>query len=55
MHLYLPLIFFRVHDSYVINLKQVSEYLKTDGYIILDNAKKIPVSRSKKSAFLDKI
>ncbi|WP_418638685.1 LytR/AlgR family response regulator transcription factor [Winogradskyella sp.] len=47
--------FFRVHNSYVINLKQVSEYLKTDGYIILDNAKKIPVSRSKKSAFLDKI
>ena len=47
--------FFRVHNSYVINLKRVSEYLKTDGYIILDNSKKIPVSRNKKSAFLNKI
>lgn len=47
--------FFRVHNSYVINIKRVSEYLKSDGYIILDNHKKIPVSRNKKSAFLDKI
>lgn len=47
--------FFRVHNSYVINLNRVSEYLKTDGYVILDNQKKIPVSRNKKSAFLDKI
>lgn len=47
--------FFRVHNSYVINLKRVSEYLKTEGYVILDNQKEIPVSRNKKSAFLDKI
>lgn len=47
--------FFRVHNSYVINLKRVSEYLKTDGYVVLDNQKEIPVSRNKKSAFLDKI
>lgn len=47
--------FFRVHNSYVINLKRVSEYLKTDGVVVLDNLKKIPVSRNKKAAFLDKI
>lgn len=47
--------FFRVHNSYVINLEKVSEYLKADGYVILDNHKKIPVSRNKKSAFLDKM
>ncbi|MDR6300555.1 LytR/AlgR family response regulator transcription factor [Mesonia maritima] len=47
--------FFRIHNSYVINLKRVSAYLKTEGYVILDNEKKIPVSRNKKSAFLDKI
>lgn len=47
--------FFRVHNSYVINLKRVSEYLKADGYVVLDNQKEIPVSRNKKSAFLDKI
>lgn len=48
-------VFFRVHNSYVINLKKINEYLKTDGYVILENHKKIPVSRSKKLAFLDKI
>lgn len=47
--------FFRVHNSYVVNLKKVREYLKTDGYVVLDNLKKIPVSRNKKSSFLDKI
>ena len=47
--------FFWVHNSYVINLKRVSEYLKTEAYVVLDNQKEIPVSRNKKSAFLDKI
>ena len=46
--------FFRVHNSYVINLNKVSEYFKTDGYVVLDNQTKIPVSRNKKSAFLGK-
>lgn len=47
--------FFRVHNSYLVNLQKVSEYLKTEGYIILNNQKEIPVSRNKKSEFLDKI
>lgn len=47
--------FFRVHNSYIINIDKVSEYLKTDGYVILDNHAKIPVSRNRKSIFLDKI
>lgn len=47
--------FFRVHNSYVVNLKKVREYFKTDGYVVLDNLKKIPVSRSKRTSFLDKI
>jgi two-component system LytT family response regulator len=47
--------FYRVHNSYIVNLKKVREYLKTDGYVILENRKEIPVSRNKKSAFLDKI
>lgn len=47
--------FFRVHNSYVVNLKKVQEYLKTEGYIVLSNNKKIPVSRSRKSSFLDKV
>lgn len=46
--------FFRIHNSYVINLNKVQEYLKHDAYVILTNQAKIPVSRQKKSMFLDK-
>ena len=46
--------FFRIHNSYIINLKKVTEFLKSDGYVILENGHKIPVSRQKKTAFLDK-
>ena len=45
--------FFRIHNSYIINLEKVKEYLKTDGYVILEQNHKIPVSRKKKSEFLD--
>ncbi len=47
-------LFFRIHNSYVINLKKVKEFLKTEGYVVLENNHKIPVSRSKKTEFLDK-
>lgn len=47
-------IFFRVHNSYIINLTKVKEFFKTDGYVILDDNHKIPVSRQKKSEFLEK-
>lgn len=47
-------VFFRIHNSYIINLKKVKEFLKTDGYVVLENDEKIPVSRQKKAEFLDK-
>jgi two-component system LytT family response regulator len=47
--------FYRVHHSFVVNLDKVKEYLKTDSYLILNNHKKIPVSRNKRNSFLDKI
>jgi len=47
--------FYRVHNSYLINLEKVKEYFKTDGYVVLHNHKKIPVSRNRKNNFLDKI
>lgn len=47
--------FFRVHNSYIVNLKKVKAYYKTDAYLQLSNDKKIPVSRNKKSDFLDKV
>ncbi len=45
--------FFRVHNSYIVNIGKIKEFLKTDGYVILDSKNKIPVSRQKKSDFLD--
>jgi two-component system LytT family response regulator len=47
--------FFRIHNSYIINLSKIKEFLKTDGYVILTSNHKIPVSRQKKSDFLDLI
>tara|TARA_R110002051_G_scaffold301461_2_gene369338 strand:- start:8372 stop:9112 length:741 start_codon:yes stop_codon:yes gene_type:complete len=48
-----PETFFRIHNSYIINLNKIKEFIKTDGYIILESNHKIPVSRQKKSDFLD--
>ncbi|WP_343487062.1 LytTR family DNA-binding domain-containing protein [Allomuricauda sp. d1] len=45
--------FFRIHNSYIVNLNKVKQFLKTDGYVILETNHKIPVSRQKKSDFLD--
>ncbi|WP_445386218.1 LytR/AlgR family response regulator transcription factor [Robiginitalea sp. IMCC44478] len=47
--------FFRIHNSYIVNLNKIKEFLKTDGYVILESNHKIPVSRTKKSDFLDLI
>ncbi len=46
-------IFYRVHNSFIINLNKVREYQKTEGYVVLTNGKIIPVSRSKKNFFLE--
>lgn len=45
--------FFRIHNSYIINLNKIKEFIKTDGYVVLQSNHKIPVSRQKKSDFLD--
>lgn len=46
--------FFRIHNSYIINLNKIKEFFKSDGYVILEKNHKIPVSRQKKADFLDK-
>jgi two-component system LytT family response regulator len=48
-----PESFFRIHNSYIINLTKIKEFIKTDGYVVLSSNHKIPVSRQKKSGFLD--
>ena len=46
--------FYRVHHSYCINLKQVVQYIRTDGGAIkMSNGKRIPISRQKKQDILD--
>jgi two-component system LytT family response regulator len=45
--------FYRIHNSFVININKIKEFLKTDGYVVLESNHKIPVSRQKRSDFLD--
>ena len=47
--------FFRIHNSYIINLSKIKEYFKTEGYVVMESQHKIPVARQRKSDFLEKI
>lgn len=48
-------IFFRIHNSFIVHLLKVDEYIRTDGYLVLSNEKKVPVSRNKREAFLHRM
>ncbi|TAI47210.1 LytR/AlgR family response regulator transcription factor [Flagellimonas allohymeniacidonis] len=46
--------FMRVHNSYLINLKEVKKYIKSDGgYIIMSNDMHVSISPRKKEDLLD--
>jgi len=46
--------FMRVHNSFLINLKEVKKYIKSDGgYILMNNNDPVSISRNKKDQFLD--
>ena len=47
--------FFRIHNSYIVNLDKINEYVKSDGYVVLEGNHKIPISRMKRKEFLNKI
>ncbi len=47
--------FFRIHNSYIVNLNKIKEYIKNDGYVVLQTNQKIPVARQRKSDFLEKL
>jgi two-component system LytT family response regulator len=48
--------FFRIHNSYLINLKEVKKYFRGDGgYVEMSNTDKLDVSKRKKEFFLKKI
>jgi two-component system, LytTR family, response regulator len=46
--------FFRVHSSFLINMKFIQKYIRGEGgEVILTNGKNIPVARSRKADFLN--
>jgi len=45
--------FMRVHHSFLINLREVKKFVKSEGgYIVMSNQVSVSISRSKKEAFL---
>lgn len=45
--------FLRIHNSFLINLKEVKKYYKSDGgYILMNNNDTVSISRGKKDFFL---
>lgn len=47
--------FFRIHNSYIINLNKIKEFIKNEGYVIMESNHRIPVARQRKSDFLEKL
>lgn len=48
--------FFRIHQSHLVNLDYISKFNKNDGgYVVLENGKKLPISRRNKQEFLEKL
>lgn len=46
--------FFRIHNSYIVNLEKIKEFIKSENYIVLESNHKIPISRQRKTEFLEK-
>ena len=45
--------FYKPHKSYLVSLKYIKEYVKSDGgYVVLDNDKTVSVSKDKRTEFL---
>jgi len=45
--------FFRPHNSHLINLARVKEFIRGDGgYLVMENKMKIPVSKNKKEELM---
>lgn len=48
--------FFRIHNSYLININSIKKYVKGDGgYVVLKDNTSLDVSKRKKEAFLTKV
>jgi two-component system, LytTR family, response regulator len=48
--------FFRIHNAYLIHLKEVKKYIRGDnGYVMMSNDTQLQVSKRKKDPFLTKV
>ncbi|MBT1686346.1 LytR/AlgR family response regulator transcription factor [Dawidia soli] len=48
--------FYRIHNSYLINLNAIKKYVRGEGgYVIMNNDKSLDVSKRKKEGFLSRI
>lgn len=48
--------FFRIHHGYLVNLRMVKSFIKTDGgTVVMTDGTNLPVSTRKKEAFLNRI
>ena len=48
--------FFRIHHSFLINLKRIKEFQRNDGgYVIMENGKQLEVSQRKRKDFVQAI
>ena len=46
-------LFYKPHRSYLINLKFIKQYVKSDGgYIVMDNDKTVSISKEKREEFI---
>ena len=46
--------FMRVHNSFLVNLKEVKKYIKSDGgYIVMSNNMQVNISPKKKEEFIE--
>ena len=46
--------FFRIHNSYLININHIKKYVRGDGgYVVMDDDMTISISRSRRQAFME--
>ncbi len=49
----MPYGFFRAHNSHLVNLRHIKEYIRADGgYLLLSNGESLPVARNRKDDLL---
>ena len=48
--------FLRVHNSYLVNLKEIEKYVRGEGgYLVMSDGSVVDISRSKKELLMSKL